>query len=590
LCGVIGYTGKQPAADVLLDGLTRLEYRGYDSAGVATVFNGDLHLKKGVGKLEEVERDCCISRLPGTTGIGHVRWATHGGVTVTNAHPHLDCLKFIAIAHNGIIYNYQQLRRKLSAKHEMVSETDTEVVAHLIEEYMLPGVPLEQAVARAVKEIQGTYALVVASTVEPQTIVATRKGSPLVVGIGKGENFVSSDFQAFLPHTRKVLFLDDEEMAVITPGKVNIHSAYGKKVFRGSVTLDIELAVREKNGFDFFMLKEIFDQPQAIISATKQEKEALQKAANLVNSSRSVVFTACGSSRYASLIGRYMFSKIAHRFSDVIISSEFGYFGDAVDEQTLVIALSQSGETADVIQGIKEAQSRGAKVLSIVNTIGSTLARMSDCTLYLNCGAEFAVAATKSFLSELVVLYLLSFSVAGRLEEAETELVKISALLDENLRLNNDAVPKAANMLSKYDKFYYIARGINFAVAGEASLKLKEVAYVHSEGMSAGELKHGTLALVENGTPVIAIAPCDGTRDDILSNVSEVKARGAYIIGVSDKPDKLFDMYIEIPRVNEYFYPLVSIVPLQLFAFHSAIARSLDPDRPRNLAKSVTVT
>ncbi|MDD5604620.1 MAG: glutamine--fructose-6-phosphate transaminase (isomerizing) [Dehalococcoidales bacterium] len=590
MCGIIGYTGKQQAATVLLDGLTRLEYRGYDSAGIATVFNGDLHLKKGIGKLEEVEQECSLSRLPGNTGIGHVRWATHGGVTAINAHPHLDCLKYIAVAHNGILDNYLQLKRKLGSKHEFISETDTEVIVHLIEEHLLPGVPLEQAVIRATRELRGTYALVVTSIVEPQKIVAIRKGSPLVVGFGKGENFVSSDFQAFLPYTRKVLFLDDKEAVVITPNKINILSGSGKKISKDPIMLDVDLAVRDKNGFDFFMLKEIFDQPQAIISAMKQDRETLQKAATLVNNCRSVVFTACGSSRYASLIGRYMFSKIAHRFSDVITSSEFSYFGDAVDENTLVIAVSQSGETADVIEGIKEAQSRGAKVLSIINTFGSTLARMSDCTLYLNCGAEFAVAATKSFISQLVLLYLLSFSIAGRLEEAETELQHIAELLEENLRVNHYAIPKTAIKLANHDKFYYIARGINFAVAGEASLKLKEVAYVHSEGMSAGELKHGTLALIEEGSPVIAIAPCDGTRDDILSNISEVKARGAFIIGVSDKPDKLFDIYIEIPKVNEYFYPLACIIPLQLFAFHSSIARSLDPDRPRNLAKSVTVT
>ena len=590
MCGVIGYTGRQPAATVILDALTRLEYRGYDSAGVATVFNGDLHLKKGVGKLEEVEAACLLSRLPGNTGIGHVRWATHGGVTMENAHPHVDCLNYIAVAHNGILENYQKLRRRVVSRHKLVSETDTELIAHLIEEYLVPGAPLEQAVTKAVKEIKGTYALVVTSTVEPNKIVATRCGSPLVLGLGKGENFISSDFQAFLPYTREVVFLDDGETVVMTPGKVHILSASGKKTRKDSVVLDVDLAVREKNGFDYFMLKEIFEQPQAILSAINQEKSALKKAANLVNNSQSVVFTACGSSRYASLIGRYMFSKIAHRFSDVIISSEFCYFGDSVDENTLVIAVSQSGETADVIEGVIEAQSRGAKILSIVNTIGSTLARMSDCVLYLNCGTEFGVAATKSFLSELVILYLLSFSLAGRQEEAEEELKRISELMDENLRLNNDEVPKAALKLAGHDKFYYIARGINFAVAGEASLKLKEIAYVHSEGMSAGELKHGTLALVEEGTPVIAIAPCDDTHEHILSNISEVKARGAYIIGLSDKPDKLFDIHIEIPRVNEYYYPLACIVPLQLFAFHSSIARSLDPDRPRNLAKSVTVT
>ena len=590
MCGIIAYTGKRQAAEVLLDGLSRLEYLGYDSAGVATICDGDLHLKKGTGKLEEVEQTCCFSRLPGTVGIGHVRWATHGNVTAQNAHPHLDCLKYIAVAHNGVIENHIKLKRKLYSKHHFISETDTEVIVHLIEEFLEPGVLLEQAVSRAVKELKGNYALAVISTVEPQKIVAVCNGAPLVAGLGKGENFVSCDFQAFLPFTREVIYMKDGETAVVTPGRIKLVSDSGKKVSRQSVTVDAVLAVKEKSGFDHFMLKEIFDQPESIISALMQDEKLFKQAATLIKNSKSIVFTACGSSRHAAIIGRYMFSKIAKRFSDVIISSEFRYFGDAVDKNTLVIAVSQSGETADVIAGVKEAQSKGAKILSIVNTKESTLARMSNCTLHLNCGVEFAIAATKTFLSELVVLYLLAFSTVDKLPEAEEEFLKISQMLEENLRINHDAVPKAASKLARRDKFYYIGRGINFALASEGALKLKETACVYAEGMPAGELKHGTIAMIEQGTPVIAITPCDDTRADMLINISEVKARGAYIIGISDKPDKLFDFYIEIPKVSELFYPLTGIIPLQLFAYHSALVRNLEPDQPRNLAKSVTVT
>jgi glutamine---fructose-6-phosphate transaminase (isomerizing) len=589
LCGIVGFIGKQAAAPVLLSTLARLEYRGYDSAGVATVFGGELHLSKGTGKLEEVESCSNLSRLPGTTGIGHVRWATHGAVNTENAHPHCDCQHCVAVVHNGIIDNYEKLKNRLNSHHKFLSQTDTEVIAHLIEEYLLPGVSLEQAVCQAVKELRGTYALVVTSTVEPDKLVACRNGSPLVVGIGKGENFIASDFQAFLDITREVLFIEDGECVVLTRDRAYLHNLNGKKIHRAPEKLDIACTIADKDGYEYYTLKEIFEQPRAIMAALKQDKIALNQAAALISESRSLVFTACGSSRYAALIGRYLFSKIAHRLSDVIMASEFGYFGDAVDADTLVIAVSQSGETADVIEGVKEAKARGAKVLSVINTMGSTLARMSDRVLYLNCGPEIGVAATKSFLCQLVIFYLISAAMAGRLEEVEAELASIASLIEDKLLLNNSCVPDIALKLQEKDKFYYISRGINYAVAGEGALKLKELAYVHAEGMPAGELKHGTLALVEEGTPVIAIAPCDGTREHILSNIAEVKARGAYVIGVSDYPCSMFDAYIEVPFVDELYYPLVSIIPLQLFAFHSAIARGLDPDRPRNLAKSVTV-
>jgi len=589
MCGIVGYSGKRPAAPALLSALTRLEYRGYDSAGIATVFGGDLHIKKGIGKLEQVEESCSLSHLPGTSGIGHVRWATHGGVTTGNAHPHCDCEHYIAVAHNGIIDNYEALKKRLSKNHTFVSQTDTEVIAHLVEEYLEPGAPLEQAVGRAVKDLKGTYAVVVTSPVEPGKLVACRQGSPLVLGIGKGEAYVASDFQAFLDSTREVVFIEDGEMVVLTHNLFHIYGRDGKRLRRPPVTLDNSLVKAEKEGYDYFMLKEIMEQPSAILATLRQDRQTLQKAAGLISRSRNIVFTACGTSRHAALIGRYLFSRVAHRLSDVIIASEFAYFGDAVDSDTVVIAVSQSGETADVLEGIREAKNRGAKVLSIINTVGSSLARISDRVLYLSCGPEISVAATKSFISELVIFYLLAFAMAGRLEEVTDDLTRLAVEIEENLAANNAVVPEVAAFLNSRDKFYYIARGINYAVAGEAALKLKEVAYVHAESMPAGELKHGTLALIEQGTPVVAIATCDVTREHMLANIAEVKARGAFVIGVSDLPNSLFNAFVEVPQVAEVYYPLVSIIPLQLFAFHSAISRGLDPDRPRNLAKSVTV-
>jgi len=589
MCGVVGFTGTRDAAPVLLDALSRLEYRGYDSAGLATINNGCLYIRKGIGKLEEVESICDLSRLNGSTGIGHVRWATHGVVSIENAHPHRDCSGQIAVAHNGIIENHEEIRNRLEAGHRFLSETDTEVIAHLIEEQQKNGEPLEVAVRKAVDELRGSYALLVTSVFEPGKVVACRNGSPLVVGLGRGENFIASDFQAFLNQTREVIFIEDGESVVINRGKVQLYNELGSRITRARVTLDHDFHSSSKEGYEFYMLKEVFEQPRAIMTAMQQDSRALYGAASMIKRSKSVVFTACGTSRYASLIGRYLFSRVSQKFSDVVIASEFGYFSEAINQNTLVIAVSQSGETADVIEGVKQARAKGAKVLSIINTVGSSLGRMSDRTLYLNCGPEIGVPATKSFIAQLVIFYLLSFAVAGRLDEVKQNLSRISGMIDTNLMLNNLSVPGLARELKNHDKFYYVARGINFAIAGEAALKLKEVAYVHAEGMPAGELKHGTLALIEQGTPVVAICPDDCTRDHILSNVSEVKARGARVIGVSDKNSNLFDTFIEVPRVDEAYYPLVSIVPLQLLAFHSAIVRGLDPDKPRNLAKSVTV-
>ena len=589
MCGIVGFVRSGAAAPEVLKLLKKLEYRGYDSAGIATIDGDKLWIKKGVGKLDEVQKMYHIDELPGKVGIGHVRWATHGGVTVANSHPHSDCKHKIAVAHNGIIENYQALRSRLGDKHTFTSETDTEVVPHLIEEYMEKGDSLEEAVIKTVKQIDGSYAMLVIATAEPGKIVAVRKNSPLVIGTTENGNFVASDALCFLDQTQNVAFLEDGEGAVITENSISFFDSEGQPKEKGFTNVDWQWDEVNKLGYEHYMIKEIYEEPQAIRQALVQDKNMIRGIAMDILRSRQVILTACGSSRYAALVGRYLFSKMAGKLCEVVLGSEFGYFSDSIDKNTLVIAISQSGETADVIQGVKEAKKRGATILSLVNTQGSSLARISDKVLYLNCGPEIAVAATKSFASQLTLFYMLSFAMVNLLDEVIKTLESISTRIEGILKYNGKELPKLAEQTKNSSDFYFIARGINYAIANEGALKLKEVSYIHAEGMSAGELKHGTLSLIKEGTPVVAICPHDYTFTETLSNIYEAKARGAFIIGVSDSPNLLFDFWVGIIDVDEIFYPLVAVVPLQLLAYHLAIARGLDPDQPRNLAKSVTV-
>ena len=589
MCGIVGFIGKEPAAGVVLRALTRLEYRGYDSAGLATIDNNKLWYKKDIGKLAEVREKHGLDRLPGNIGIGHVRWATHGSISLINAHPHLSCNGRIAVVHNGIIENYQELRRLLQGRHNLVSETDTEVIPHLIEEYVATGSSLEEAVLLTIQRLQGSYAFLAISAQEPEKIVGVRKDSPLVVGIGDDEYFIASDALSFLDRTKQLIFIEDNEVSVLTEKGVIFLDEDGNRLEKKPIEMDWDREEVSKRGYDFFMLKEILEQPQTMHRALMQDKDFITEVAMDILRARQVVITACGTSRYAALIGRYLFSKIAGKFCDVIMASEFHYFSDSIDRNTLVIAVSQSGETADVMEGVKRAKANGATILSIVNVVGSLLARISDKVIYLHCGPEICVAATKSFISQLVVFYLLAFAMANRLEEAVTKVGLISQEIESNIKENGPKIKELAQKTKDSNDFYYIARGINFAIAAEGALKLKELSYIHAEGMPAGELKHGTLALIEQGTPVVAICPQDYTFNETLSNAMEAKSRGALIIGVSDENNEIYHHWISIPKVEEVFYPLVSVVPLQLLAYYLAIGRGKDPDRPRNLAKSVTV-
>jgi len=591
MCGIIGYCGKEPAASLVFRALKLLEYRGYDSAGMAAIHDGQLLIKKDAGKIDEVNQKHNLEALPGSIAIAHTRWATHGGVTQANAHPHSDCNGRVAVVHNGIIENYQELRQDLISKgHCFSSETDSEIIPHLIEEELKNGCSsLEHAVLAIAPQLEGSYAFVAFSLEEPGKLVGTRKNNPLIVGIGDQGYYISSDAMAFSKDAHRLITLEDTEVVVLTSDKMEFFDAVGNKLTKQVSELDRGWVDTGKNSYPFFMLKEIMEQPQALEKTIKQDESKFTRVALDILRAKQVIITACGTSRYAALVGRYLFSKVGRMFSDVVMASEFGYFADSVDKNTVVIAVSQSGETADVIEGVKAAKAAGAEIISIVNRPNSMLAALSHHVIRLNCGPEVGVAATKTFLCQLAVFYLLSFSMVNSFSEAQNKLNTVCSKVSEALRENSDKLIELSQKLKARDDFYYIGRGINFSIATEGALKLKEISYIHAEGMPAGELKHGTLALIEENTPVVVICPADYTYAETLSNAMEAKSRGAYIIGVSDKESDIFDFWIKVPQVDELLYPMVAVVPLQLLAYHLAIARGCDPDKPRNLAKSVTV-
>ena len=590
MCGIIGYCGQKPAVPIVLEALKCLEYRGYDSAGIASLCDGKLLIRKDAGKVDEVIQKQNLASLPGIVAIGHTRWATHGAVTQFNAHPHSDCGGRMAVVHNGIIENNQQLRQELAKiGHKFTSETDTEVIPHLLEDDLKNGCSLEQAVLNIAPRLEGSYAFLVISLDDPGKIIGTRKNIPLIVGIDAPDYYVSSDALAFSQYTNQVMNLEDNEVVMLTQKGIEFFDAQGNKLVKQARKLDHSWAESHKGGYQHFMLKEIMEQAQVLSQIVHQDEKRFTNIALDILRARQVIITACGTSRYAALVGRYLFSRVGKKFCDVVMASEFGYFADSVDKSTIVIAVSQSGETADVIEGVKAARDAGAQVIAIVNRHNSILADLSHQVIYLNCGSEIAVAATKSFLSQLAIFYLLSFSMVNSFDEATAKLTDLSGEITKVLDWNKSELIKLSQKLKDKSAFYYIARGINFAIASEGALKLKEISYIHAEGMPAGELKHGTLALIEPGTPVVVICPADYTFLETLSNAMETKSRGAYIIGVSDKESDIYDSWVKIPEVDELLYPMVAVVPLQLLAYYLAINRGCDPDKPRNLAKSVTV-
>ena len=590
MCGIVGYCGQKPAVPIVLEALKRLEYRGYDSAGIASLCDGRLLIRKDAGKVDEVIQKQNLASLTGNIAIGHTRWATHGAVTQLNAHPHSDCTGRVAVVHNGIIENNQQLRQELiRIGHQFSSETDTEVIPHLLEDELKNGCSLEQAVLNIAPKLEGSYAFLVASLDDPGKVVGTRRNNPLIVGINDPDYFVSSDALAFSQYTNQVMGFEDNEVVMLTQEGIEFFDARGNRLVKQARKLDHSWAESHKGGYQHFMLKEILEQAQVLSQIARQDERRFTEIALDILRASQVIITACGTSRYAALVGRYLFSRVGKKFCDVVMASEFGYFADSVDKNTVVIAVSQSGETADVVEGVKAAKEAGAQVISIINRPNSLLVDLSRQVIYLNCGAEIAVAATKSFLSQLAIFYLLSYSMVNDFDEAAAKLTSLNSEITRVLDWNKSELIKISQKMKDKNDFYYIARGINFAIASEGALKLKELSYIHAEGMPAGELKHGTLALIEPGTPVVVICPADYTFTETLSNAMEAKSRGAYIIGVSDRESDIYDSWVKLPEVDELLYPMVAVVPLQLLAYYLAINRGCDPDKPRNLAKSVTV-
>lgn len=589
MCGIIGFVGNEQAAPIVLEGLRTLEYRGYDSAGLASV-NDALHCRKDVGRIDEIERMLQLSALPGNAAIAHTRWATHGGATRENAHPHVDCANKVAVVHNGIIENYQELRNLLKTHgHVFSSETDTEVIPHLIEDYLKEGATFQESMRMTGHRLKGSFAFIAVSVDEPTRLFAIAKDNPLIIGTSRRGAYATSDVLS-LQDCEQMYTLENGDMVVMDTARVAFFNLKGEEVQKNTVDLCSDNQVCTKDKFDYYMLKEIMEEPKSIRAATIQDEKAFTRIAMDILRADQVVITACGSSRYAALVGRYLFSDIAKKFCDVVMASEFEYFSESINKNTLVIAVSQSGETADVIEGVKRAKANGAQIVSIVNRYGSLLTRMSDEVIYLGCGPEVAVAATKSLISQLTVFYLLAFAMRNEFYTAVKDLKNVAAKVGKSLNGRNGVtIRKIAQTFKDSVDFYYIARGMNFPMASEAALKLKEISYIHAEGLPSGELKHGTLALIENRTPVVVICPDDDTSCATLGNCMEAKSRGAYIIGVSNINNELYDAWLKIPSVEKDLYPLACIAPLHLLAYYLALERGKDPDKPRNLAKSVTV-
>ncbi|MGC8812290.1 MAG: glutamine--fructose-6-phosphate transaminase (isomerizing) [Candidatus Aenigmatarchaeota archaeon] len=587
MCGIFGYYGVGNASKNLLKGLKMLEYRGYDSAGIA-VLGSRIEVKKGVGKVDEVFSNSSLENLVGNIGIAHTRWATHGKVTKENAHPHLSNNRKIAVVHNGIVENYQELKNFLE-KNGFVfySETDTEVIPNLIEYEMKKGKNFEEACKDAFKMLEGNYAILAVHEDEKK-IIATRKGSPLVIGVGNNEYFAASDIPAFLEFTPKVIYLHDKDFVVIGKEIKFFNLAEGREVKREVKSVEWSLEQVKKGNFEHYMLKEISEQVETIQRAINQDEKILTEVAKKIKEANGVFLIGCGTSYHACLTASYLFSKIARMHVNAVLASEFSNYKDFLTEKTLVIAVSQSGETADVLEAVKTAKEKGSKVISIVNVIGSSLHRNSDQALLMNAGPEICVLSTKTYTSQLAILTLLAYALAGKYEEGRNRLRYLWNLIynltSESMR---EHIRKLAEKLKDEEHIFLIGRGMQYPTALEAALKIKEVSYIHAEAFAGGELKHGTIALIEENTPCIVFVSEENEKE-ILSNAYEVKARGGYIIGVSSKNNEIFDFWIKVPEVGETD-PICQIIPIQILAYQLAVLRGFDPDKPRNLAKSVTV-
>jgi len=590
VCSIIGYNGQLiKAAPLLVDSLKKMEYRGYDSVGIATINNGKILISKGVGKVAEVDKALEFTKLPGQIGIGHTRWATHGGVSDKNAHPHFSCSSDIAVVHNGIIENYQELKEQLSNEgHIFKSQTDSEVIPHLLEKYCKKfDNEYNKALIETCKSLRGSFAFV--AIFKNSLICGARFDEPLIIGIGSRSLFLSSDVLGFLKHTDKAIFLDNGDIVTIENGKYRIFDINNKKVLRPITQVAWELGSTEKGKFAHHTIKEIHEQPSILFSSIYKNND-FQKFCQILKSSSNVYITGSGTSYHSGLLAKYLLTKFAKIKSEVIMASEFHYFADSLESDSTIIAISQSGETADVLHAVKKAKENGSKILSIVNVTTSSLARISDSALYLNCGPEIGVAATKSFTAQLMILYnIVNLLSNNQLSLDEINQKKLVEKVENTLKLDNQIKSLVADLDNEIKDIYILGRSIHYPIALEGSLKIKELAYIHAEGIAAGEIKHGPLALIDSRSLVIVINPFDSTYQDIISSAHEIKSRGAKIIGISNKKNDMYDYHIEIPEIMADLYPILEAIPLQLMAYYLSLKMHIDPDYPRNLAKSVTV-
>ncbi len=610
MCGIVGYIGKQKALPIIIEGLKRLEYRGYDSAGVATVGNGEILVTRISGKVSELEKSLPQDLDNGSLALGHTRWATHGEPTERNAHPHIDCENKIALVHNGIIENYQAIRTKLEqVGHKFTSDTDTEILAHLIEEmYKYTDGDFTNAVRLALKEVDGAYGIAVISAHAPDRIIVARKGSPLVIGIGDGEHYIASDAAALVRHTRSVVYLEDGEVAVLSRDDFTTTTIDNIEVEKTVHKLTFDIEQIEKAGFPHFMLKEIHEQPTTIADALRgrilfEEGDVklggLRDVLDDLRKAQRFIITACGTSWHAALVGEYMIEQYARVPVEVEYASEFRYRNPIVTENDIVWAISQSGETADTLAAVREAKMRGAKVFGIVNVVGSSIARETDGGVYIHAGPEIGVASTKAFTSQLTVLSLLTVLMARLRGMSITDGYKILSELKSLPKMVQGILDQTAYIQDIAERFsfarnfLYLGRGYNFPVALEGALKLKEISYIHAEGYPAAEMKHGPIALIDENMPVVVVATHDASYDKVMSNIQEVKARRGKIIAIANDNDTEIERHanyvIRIPETLDLFSPIISSIPLQLLAYYIAVFRGCNVDQPRNLAKSVTV-
>jgi len=611
MCGIVGYVGEKSAVGIIVDGLKRLEYRGYDSAGIAVLDGGALHVRRAVGRIKALEAALRDRPINGAVGIGHTRWATHGRPSEDNAHPHTDCTGSLVVVHNGILENYLDIKERLRVQgHVFKSETDTEVIAHLIEHHLKTKPRLEAAVKAALSEVTGSYAVGVVSASAPDRLITAKQGAgSVVVGLGRGEMFIASDIPAILSHTRDVVILEDNDFAVVTAGGVEVSTLDGEPVQREPTRILWDPIMAEKGGYRHFMLKEMYEQPRAITDTFRgriapETGNVVLPDVNLdpstVASIQRVVLVACGTAYHAAMLGRTMIEKLAGIPAEIDLGSEFRYRDALIGPETLVIAVSQSGETADTIGAAKAARLKGCPILAITNVVGSALAREATGVLLMHAGPEIGVASTKAFSTMIVAMYLLGLwlgrqrttLVAEDVKKRIQDLVEIPRLVEKTLELDAH-IAGISRHLSGVSDFLYLGRGMQYPIALEGALKLKEISYIHAEGYAGGEMKHGPIALIADGLPVVALAPRDSTYERMLGNMEEVCAREGLLIAITHPGDKnataKAKYVIEVPPTAELLAPLVTVVPLQLLAYHIAVRRGCDVDQPRNLAKSVTV-